>query len=88
MLLPNVAELIRDARNGNTYAPVCGPDRPRMAARLFEARDTIANLLPGIDWGSEGYHTLRRIRETLDTALKDYGEYADWAAAHARATAA
>lgn len=82
--LPSVAELIGMARNGNTPAPVFGPDRPRMAVRLFEARDQVSESMTRIDWGSEAYARRKAARRVLADALAGYAEYADRAAALAR----
>lgn len=84
MFLPNVEELISMARRGYAPEQIFGPDRPRLAARLFEARDAVAGSMVGIDWGSPAYDRRRTTRSVLDAALSAYAEYADKATAIAR----
>ena len=84
MCLPSVAELIAMARKGYAPETVFGPDRPRMAVRLFEARDQVTDAMTRIDWGSEIYARRKAARRVLDDALTGYAEYVDRAAALAR----
>lgn len=84
MLLPNVQELITMARHGYVPDQIFGPDRPRMAARLFEARDAVATSMESIDWGSPAYERRMTTRNVLSAALSAYAEYADKATAVAR----
>lgn len=85
MFLPNVDELISMARRGFAPEQVFGPDRPRIAARLHEAREAVSGSMNTTDWGSDAYATHRYAYDVLTAALSTYAEYADKEAAYARA---